>query len=320
MALQSSGQIKFSEINTELGRAATSLHSLEDSSRGTYATINTQNAVADRPDTNAPHLISEWFSYDHSLSSYTSLKFLKLSGSSQAAKTEGVATFLTNADDFSYTGWYRIDETTEATQQLFSMSTNATSGQNQLFFMYNSNSERLMVRYRKNGTFHQRYVSLSQTTNNAVTGVSTSGWTASNRGNVNSDGFCMITYTYDASEAAAATGIKIYWNGQELTVTNGSSNNLQGGINYGSVNVGDLASSGTFNPHCFNGGIDEVKMYKRILTQADVTALYNSGVPTDSTTAGVTADIVGEYAFETNGNNKVTGFPDLGVTGTFDSY
>ena len=320
MALQSSGQIKFSEINTELGRTATLLHSLSDSSDGTYATINTQNAVADRPDTTQPHAISEWFSYDHSLSSYTSLKFLKLSGSSQAAKAEGQSTFLTNADDFSYTGWYRIDETSEATQHLFSLSKAATSGNDQLFFMYNGNSERLMVRYRKAGTFHQRYVSLSQTTNTAVTGVGTSGWQSNNRGNVNSDGFCMLTYTYDASEAVAATGIKMYWNDTEITVTNGSSNNLQSGIDYGSVNIGDLASSGTFNANCFNGGIDEVKMYKRVLSGSDITALYNSGVPTDSATAGVTADLVGEYDFETNGNNKATGFPNLTVTGTLDSY
>jgi len=42
--------------------AATSLTSL---SNGTYATINTQNASADRPDGSAPHAMSEFFSYDH---------------------------------------------------------------------------------------------------------------------------------------------------------------------------------------------------------------------------------------------------------------
>lgn len=70
MSLTSSGQIKMSEINTELGRTSTTANtSLEDQSDGTYATINTANASADRPDGSAPHAMSEFYSYDHDLSS-----------------------------------------------------------------------------------------------------------------------------------------------------------------------------------------------------------------------------------------------------------
>ena len=66
MTLQSSGQIKFSEINTEFGRTSTTANtSLEDLSDGTVATINTVNDSADRPDGSAPHAISEFYSYDH---------------------------------------------------------------------------------------------------------------------------------------------------------------------------------------------------------------------------------------------------------------
>ena len=68
MTLQSSGQIKFSEINTEFGRTSTTANtSLEDLSDGTVATINTANDSADRPDGSAPHAISEFYSYDHDL-------------------------------------------------------------------------------------------------------------------------------------------------------------------------------------------------------------------------------------------------------------
>ena len=66
MALQSSGTIKFSEINTEFGRSSTTSNtSLEDLSDGTVATINTVNDSGDRPDGSAPHAISEFYSYDH---------------------------------------------------------------------------------------------------------------------------------------------------------------------------------------------------------------------------------------------------------------
>ena len=70
MALTSSGQIKISEINTEFGRTSTTANSsLEDLSDGTVATINTANDSGDRPDTNAPHAMSEFYSYDHDLAS-----------------------------------------------------------------------------------------------------------------------------------------------------------------------------------------------------------------------------------------------------------
>ena len=66
MALQSSGQIKMSELNTEFGLAAERQLRLKDASDGTVATINTNNASSDRPDGTAPHAISEFYSYDHS--------------------------------------------------------------------------------------------------------------------------------------------------------------------------------------------------------------------------------------------------------------
>ena len=68
MAITSSGEIKISDINTEFGRSGTTGNSsLEDLSDGTVATINTGNDSDDRPDTNAPHAMSEFYSYDHDL-------------------------------------------------------------------------------------------------------------------------------------------------------------------------------------------------------------------------------------------------------------
>ena len=49
MALQSSGQIKMSELNAEFGLAEERQLGLKDASDGTVATINTNNAAADRP-------------------------------------------------------------------------------------------------------------------------------------------------------------------------------------------------------------------------------------------------------------------------------
>ena len=73
MTLTSSGQISFSDINTEFGRSGTTANSsLEDLSDGTVATINTENASSDRPDGSAPHSITEFYNYDHDLAPATS--------------------------------------------------------------------------------------------------------------------------------------------------------------------------------------------------------------------------------------------------------
>jgi len=66
MALTSSGTISMSDIRTELGDSGAI--SLKEASDGTIATINTNNAVADRPDGSAPHAMSEFYSYNHSAS------------------------------------------------------------------------------------------------------------------------------------------------------------------------------------------------------------------------------------------------------------
>ena len=65
MSLTASGQISMSDIRTELGDSGSI--SLKEASDGTIATINTQNDSADRPDGNAPHQMTEFYSYDHDL-------------------------------------------------------------------------------------------------------------------------------------------------------------------------------------------------------------------------------------------------------------
>ena len=63
MTLPSSGQISFSDVNTELGRGSTDEMSLSDAEGGVYAPIN-QNST-DKPDGIAPNSMSEWYGYDH---------------------------------------------------------------------------------------------------------------------------------------------------------------------------------------------------------------------------------------------------------------
>lgn len=78
MAVPSSGALSLNGIRRELetndynSAVSYTNTSLKDCSNGTVATINTNNASADRPDGSTPHAMSEFYSYDHDLASLTS--------------------------------------------------------------------------------------------------------------------------------------------------------------------------------------------------------------------------------------------------------
>ena len=94
MALQSSGTIKMSEINTELGRSSTATISLDDAENGTYATINT--ASASYPNASNPAAMSEWYGYNHTASA---AGFFNVVNSGQS--TSGAACALTGPDSLT---------------------------------------------------------------------------------------------------------------------------------------------------------------------------------------------------------------------------
>jgi len=63
MTLVSSGTIRMSQINAELGRSSTSTISLNTAENGGYATINTNSTS--RPSSSDPARMSEWYGYNH---------------------------------------------------------------------------------------------------------------------------------------------------------------------------------------------------------------------------------------------------------------
>jgi hypothetical protein len=69
MTLPASSQIAMSQINSELGRSAGSLISINSASNGLYATINIYSPS--RPNSSDPESMSEWYSYNHSATTTT---------------------------------------------------------------------------------------------------------------------------------------------------------------------------------------------------------------------------------------------------------
>jgi hypothetical protein len=84
MALQSSGTIKMSEINEELGRSSTSSNTtLKNLNTGAHVSIN--SVSENKPNSSAPHQMSEFYSYNHSAASLTSVSLRYDEESSSAA-------------------------------------------------------------------------------------------------------------------------------------------------------------------------------------------------------------------------------------------
>ena len=69
MALQSSGQISFANINTELGRSADAEIEIPLAENGTYVAIN--QASTSKPNGSTPNAINEWYSYNHTAIGFT---------------------------------------------------------------------------------------------------------------------------------------------------------------------------------------------------------------------------------------------------------
>ena len=63
MTMPSSGTIRMSQINTELGRSSTATISLDTAENGGYVAINTLSSS--RPSASNPAAMSEWYSYNH---------------------------------------------------------------------------------------------------------------------------------------------------------------------------------------------------------------------------------------------------------------
>ena len=314
MALPSSGTLSISDILTEGGVSASQTATMQGLVSDDYFTINTSSPSY--PPRTVPHLMSDWYGYDNSYDLYYWLG----DGVNDTIRYTGASSswFTSGSQDLSWCGWYRIDETTDADQFLGTISTATPSGDNMIFIQYTASDNALKWRYRDGGgsNFHQVFKSVNS--NSSVTGVTSGGWTSTNRGNTNQQGFVFLTFTYDASDRTAATGMKIYWNGAAMT-TNAQTNSRSTAPSWGagSLAIGDAISASPNNAAVFKGGIDLVSVHSKVLTQSEITALYNNGLPVYCTDAGVTSNLLGEYRMENNANVSGTSptLPNLTNTG-----
>lgn len=319
MALPSSGQISFSDISTELNQDPSGELSIATAVEGGYEAINT--ASASFPNDEQPHAISEWYSYDHDAVSYTNSRYYQNDGTGDYidCTTTSAPFNINSTQDLSFSVWLRHTGS-KANQQIWNFSNTTANGNNRIFLTYSESLNRLIARYRSNSVNFDRQFALHD--NSGATGISSSsnGWSNTSRGTVNSDNFCMVTVTYDASQSTAASAFKLYWNATECTTTATSNNGTRtdlGGATKGrigeQVHQTNSAGNATLD-------YDELKIYNKVLSSSEVTTLYNSGTIADSTQT-VSSGLITEWTFDDNTvNDSNSSYTCTKVNGVITAY
>lgn len=167
---------------------------------------------------------------------------------------------------------------------------------NVLRLFYNESNNRLYVGWlnytSSTNTYAQAYWPLHVTPN---TGLGSTYWSGSNRGNTNANGFTMITISVTGTTSSTAimsrANIKGYWNSVDIGntwVINGEQNGDPSltktdprgmaiiGLTYAGSGTLDAAGGG-FGGNGTGTYMDEVSIWDGVLSQAEITALWNSG-------------------------------------------
>lgn len=272
MALQTSGQIKISEIKTELGSTSNSLRAL--SAAAGFST---------------PDAMSEFYGYS---SSQPSTKFWKFNGSNdRLVWRDSTPAIATAEQQMSFSFWFRIDLASKDNLLFFDLYPQGTgSNANRFFLNYSASLNRFVARYRSNSSNFDRQWGLHD--NSTETGItnSSTGLSTAQRGNVNGDNFCHIVLTYDGTIPEANEAFKCYWNGRELRNTSAANNGGRTTFDFTEITWGNDYNSGTGDA----SGYDEMRIYNTVLSQGEIDAIYNSGSPLFSSSDGVTQGLIFE--------------------------
>lgn len=319
MALQSSGQIKMSEIATEFGVSGEPNQSLKDFSGGFFGAINTNSSSY--PDGESPHAMSEFYSYDHdAAAAYSNTRYYQNDGTGDYIDcTTSTSPFdINSTQDLSFSFWVR-NTGSKQNQLIINFGNTNANGNNRIMVNYSANLNRIICRMRTNSVNFDRQFALHD--NSSATGISSSsnGWSSTSRGNVNGQNFCMLTMTYDASQSTGAGAFKLYWNATECTTTATSNSGTRTAITSTKGRIGE-------NLHLTNSAgnttldYDEIKIYNKVLSSSEVTTLYNSGTIADSSQT-VSSGLITEWTFDNNNaNDSNSKYTNTIVNGTITAY
>ena len=309
MALQSSGQIKISDILSEAGLSTTLANaSLGDLENQVLFTINTNNTASNYPDGSAPASISEWYSYDHSASAaYTNDNYWQFNTASTGLRFhQSTGTIPSTGNDISISFWVRPEwAASDTNSMLMELHNSTTATSDRMFLLYDYGLNRLIARLRTNSV-NSRGVHWNVNSNSTQTGLTSGTWHGSNVGNVNAAGSAHIVLTYDSSAVSGSTAFDLYWNGVKLP---NKLTNLTGTITDFSYDKISINRSGNSTNSSREAWYDNVAVFNnKLLSQTEITSLYNSGDSAPPTALSLDDQLVFQFEAEAD--------PPVAVSGT----
>ena len=119
--------------------------------------------------------------------------------------------------------------------------------------------------------------------------------------NVNDGAWHHIAASYDGTVTQVAANVSFVLDGSEPSLSI-EDDNLTGTISNSSPFVIGAVADGYVS---FDGYIDDVAVYDRVLTVAERQAIYNSGAPTDNTLLSTESNLVGYWLMGEDANDGV---------------
>jgi len=289
VAVPSSGAISLAGIRAEIATntynaSATTTSSLEDCSDGTVGTINTANSASDRPDGSTPHAMSEFYAYDHDLSSFTDNISFDFDGANDYLTRDTIGSLEAKA---SVSAWVKLDSMS-ANGFIFQLK--AESGTNdQIILLWNNAAGVIRGNVKFGGT----------------TNVVDSGSGLENDGN-----WHHVVFTWESGSKTAANNItRLYIDGSE-TDNDAIGNSWADASPPSELAIG--RNSIQSNAY-FNGHINDVAIFNDVLTSSEVSAIYNSGSPKDESSH---SGLVAYYTMEAYSDEDTTLADDSGNSNT----
>lgn len=257
---------------------------------------------------------------------------------------------LTETDSFTINFWVKAGWTSALNSQgtyiaFFGLGSNDTtpgrsdSAYNNVFrVFYHEHFNRLYFGWlnysSSTNIYAQAYWPMHYSTARTASGLGSTYWSSTNRGNVNSNGFTMITLTVAGTTSSSGVMSRTvaggYWNGVSLGSTydvNGAQNgdpNLTTttprGVSFLGLPYGSSQGNGTFNESAgiFPGNgtgtiMSEFSIWDKVLTQSEVTALYNNGDGGSISKTTKPTNLIAYWNFDSDStgteNNKPFAYP-----------
>jgi hypothetical protein len=240
---------------------------------------------------------------------------------------------LTYSTSFTVNLWMKVGWTSALSSQgtyqhLWGVSANAIQSpyysnvynQNVRFF-YREDSNRLYfgflgsnIKYSQNFWFMHNSGQMQ-----TATGLGSTYWSNSNRGNVNDNDYCMISITYNGSMSSA--NCKLYWNGVSCGDSYYSGGQTNGTPTFGttdarlttllgspySMNSSTYGGTGDLTAGYLGGNgntyVDEYSLWNSALSATDLVALYNEGAGGTISTSEQPEGLIAYYNFDSTSQN-----------------